>query len=454
MSDTDGSLYGGDSAEDLVGSNNDNCQLVVTSLSPKPNVFHQLAIKGAPEESVFSALCTSTPVRGCFLPVKRSLSFSDLNMDDSDEEDNCGVLNNKGERHRAGLSADVAPRRFVDRRLEMTMPELGCQKFEDTFEVRRMRDAWSRIQVTLVINAYRKARAAAAELESKLKELQTMHEEAVGKLKITKLDAVSERAKAEEVRRDLATALNQLDHQQMVSEGLQKEVHKLGLKSRNMEALCIKLEESVKVRDATLNDLQAELGNQKENLRKAYVALAEKEENVRSLGNKIEGLEKKTQELAFCVTKAEELNNGYVEQLRQKSQELGKAQQNICELIDAKAELEDYLNSVQQEVFVLKEDMANQMMNEDLLNKTIDGMNDSLTIYEADQAALRDNLTVAKTENFNLKKAILEKHLAARLDMLKPQPHQENLASMLLCGFLKGVASTFMPFQTSFVRYL
>ncbi len=62
---------------------------------------------------------------------------------------------------------------------------------------------------------------------------------------------------------------------------------------------------------------------------------------VRSLGNKIEGLEKKTQELAFCVTKAEELNNGYVEQLRQKSQELGKAQQNICELIDAKAELEE-----------------------------------------------------------------------------------------------------------------
>ncbi len=57
-------------------------------------------------------------------------------------------------------------------------------------------------------------------------------------------------------------------------------MHKLGLKSRNMEALCIKLEESVKVRDATLNDLQAELGNQKENLRKAYVALAEKEENV------------------------------------------------------------------------------------------------------------------------------------------------------------------------------
>ncbi len=44
----------------------------------------------------------------------------------------------------------------------------------------------------------------------------------------------------------------------------------------------------------------------------------------------------------------------------------------------------------------MKEDMANQMMNEDLLNKTIDGMNDSLTIYEADQAALRDNLTVAK----------------------------------------------------------
>ena len=58
------------------------------------------------------------------------------------------------------------------------------------------------------------------------------------------------------------------------------------------------------------------------------------------MGIKIDDLEKKAQELAFCVGKAEELNTDYTEQLKQKLKELSRAQQTICELIDAKAELE------------------------------------------------------------------------------------------------------------------